>query len=263
VRRIRAFTLIELLVVVGIIALLIGILVPVLSKARRQAAQVACLSNLRQLGVALLSYANANKGAFPAPALGGRFAGSMFDEDWVHWQAGRDPAEGSLVPYLGKDLNVLVCPLGRGEGGTSAEYPYSYSVNTYFTGIDGGTGGGGRPFNPLLTGRPCRLGKVVNHCHKVLAVEEDVTGINDGAWWPMGSDNASPTNRYSSISIRHDGSGPEHGGNPASSDDVFNFRRFHFRKGNAVFADGHGEMLERGKANDHAYVDPQSYDPPT
>jgi len=62
------FTIVELLVVIGIIALLVGILVPVVSRARASGHSVACLANLRQIGIAFHSYADANKGMLPDPA---------------------------------------------------------------------------------------------------------------------------------------------------------------------------------------------------
>jgi prepilin-type N-terminal cleavage/methylation domain-containing protein len=71
-RRCRcAFTLVELLVVIGIIAILIGILIPTLSRARESANKTACLSNLRELGNAFRLYAAGNKDAIPVGAVGG------------------------------------------------------------------------------------------------------------------------------------------------------------------------------------------------
>jgi prepilin-type N-terminal cleavage/methylation domain-containing protein len=66
--RRAAFTLIELLVVIGLIALLIGILLPTLAAIRRSGDNLRCLSNLRQIGASFHQYAAENRGVLPDPA---------------------------------------------------------------------------------------------------------------------------------------------------------------------------------------------------
>ncbi len=74
----RAFTLVELLVVIGIIAVLISILLPSLSKAREAAKRVACASNLRSIGQAIAIYATENKSQIPLGTNSDGYQASYF-----------------------------------------------------------------------------------------------------------------------------------------------------------------------------------------
>jgi prepilin-type N-terminal cleavage/methylation domain-containing protein/prepilin-type processing-associated H-X9-DG protein len=96
--RRAGFTLVELLVVIGIIALLISILMPALSKARKQALNANCMSNLRSIGQALQIYAAENKGKMPAHKGGG----------WWLWDVTVDTRDVMLKS--GFNRKILYCP---------------------------------------------------------------------------------------------------------------------------------------------------------
>lgn len=108
--RSRAFTLIEVLVVVGIIALLIGILLPSLSLAREQARTVVCRSNMRQIMLANGYYTENYEGVYCPGASG-------FLANLHRWHGERDQptqpfdsTRGPLVPYLGPEGEIRQCP---------------------------------------------------------------------------------------------------------------------------------------------------------
>lgn len=113
-RHKQAFTLIELLVVISIIALLIGLLLPVLGSARETARSAVCLSNVRQIGLATYTYANDFDEHLPPHSWQGTAPGSI-NRNWCRAEiVGADVdevfAQSMLGPYLGGAEQIGGCP---------------------------------------------------------------------------------------------------------------------------------------------------------
>jgi prepilin-type N-terminal cleavage/methylation domain-containing protein/prepilin-type processing-associated H-X9-DG protein len=154
----RGFTLIELLTVIAIIAILTGILIPVFAKAREKGRQTYCLSNLKQIGMAMMLYTEDHDGFYP-PAVGriGRRPVG-FDASWMSF----------ILPYL-KSPSVFIdlssghptdplrnygyAPLARAQG-----YPAIFlTVDPWGTALWDGLGGYyGQPIGWYVEQAPSR-----------------------------------------------------------------------------------------------------------
>ncbi|MFI5379820.1 MAG: prepilin-type N-terminal cleavage/methylation domain-containing protein [Tepidisphaerales bacterium] len=131
----KAFSLVELLVVIGIIALLIAILLPVLHRAKETAARTVCASNMHQMGIVFLQYHADANGFLPCAGHDPACGGIGNNRAWVAWYS-PDAFDGSLLQkYLSKGTTykLLQCPSDdlkqRGRRTFDIDYPYSYTVN--------------------------------------------------------------------------------------------------------------------------------------
>jgi prepilin-type N-terminal cleavage/methylation domain-containing protein/prepilin-type processing-associated H-X9-DG protein len=114
----RAFTLIELLVVIAILAILAALLLPALTAAKARGTRAACLSNLRQIGIAIITYAQDNDGRIPygpkAPPFtspANFYPSTGAPTSLLSLQGGAPVGLGLLLPaHLSAQRKVLFCP---------------------------------------------------------------------------------------------------------------------------------------------------------
>jgi prepilin-type N-terminal cleavage/methylation domain-containing protein/prepilin-type processing-associated H-X9-DG protein len=254
-RRSRGFTLVELLVVIGIIVLLVGILLPVLGRARERARAIQCASNISQIYKACLMYANENRGVLPIPAgsLDREMTPSQLEHcgirveelGWLNYR------EGALWPYVSASVEarqeLFLCP-SDAEPRFARQYifpkanpdrPRNFSYN-----FSGFMHNGYMSPNGPRTG--LQLSRIRRPAHKIVVMEQDMPGMPNGF----------PFTGYTA-------SNP---GDPPGPPIIVFLTCRHMGKANEGFADGHVELIDpnvfNGTSPDmlqvegwHVYVD--------
>ncbi|GAB4195037.1 MAG: hypothetical protein Kow00105_09300 [Phycisphaeraceae bacterium] len=120
------FTLIELLVVISIIALLVGILLPALGAARRTAQNVKCASNMRQLGLGLISYATDNDDKYPANQ-----PGVANNHTWWYQTEVIGPYLPGEITTTSGSIGGLVLPCPSDIDNAARSYTMNYWASSY------------------------------------------------------------------------------------------------------------------------------------
>jgi prepilin-type N-terminal cleavage/methylation domain-containing protein/prepilin-type processing-associated H-X9-DG protein len=293
--RKSGFTLVELLVVIGIIAVLISLLLPTLSRAREEARRAQCLSNIRQISQAFFMYTNENKGWFPAPGVFGGGLGSQNqskmslntpstwygrDEDWIAWRLKQpdDPLEGAIVPYMNNpNPSVMRCPSDEGNrtqiDAFGGPYVYSYDMNSY---LSWGTIYHPQAAGVLATpaeetpdqgwnnirqvnrwGVAWKIQQVKNSADKIIVYEMDERFLKDG----RGQMQSPPVgmaavNYIGMVAIRHDSKRTEPD-DPVIGPNTIDTNPNADRRGNCGFVDGHAEFMSRREAHSDAHYIPK------
>jgi prepilin-type N-terminal cleavage/methylation domain-containing protein/prepilin-type processing-associated H-X9-DG protein len=156
----RGFTLIELLVVIAVIAILTALLFPVLAQAREKARQTACLSNMKQMGLATTLYAQ-DWDEVPPPGIAvERFADPGTPANWL----------GAIVPYA-RSRAIFVCPDSRKPPSDPGARPCT------------ALGCGSYAANAVVAGRPL---SVVPDPAQIVYLQEDLWRESTSWLFPLG-----------------------------------------------------------------------------
>ena len=258
----QAFTLIELLVVIAIIAILAAMLLPALAKAKAKAQQAYCISNTKQLGLAMILYVGDNNDVYPGAASANTYGPHL--EDWIYWRAGGNMAtingvqmilnKSTLVTQLGTggSSNMFRCPMDTDDKdrityAQSGDGPYLFSYEMVSFNLANGLGSGvttiidltGKAyyFKSTQVRRPSQKLMAVEPVARLIPTDEPPIEKALGSTWvvqcgrfePFGSDKVTLNNF---LSMRHN------------------------KRSNSTFADGHAEAVGQNYATNIVYLDP-------
>ena len=247
-QRVNAFTLIELLVVIAIIAILAAILFPVFARARENARRASCQSNLKQIGLGVMQYAQDFDETVPM----GFYSDPTKGTPAVSWVR-------ALDPYI-KEYNVFRCPANTKDPFEAWSNPsYAFFANQQYLPSYGWN------FNYLFpsayngsscaTARPVKLAEIAKVSETVMTADTKNLGPDDaplisyalespaiqtapdvcnwfrGAGWGTGSSADNPTAQ----------------GQPSGSGATGHFSPRHLEGGNVAFMDGHVKWMTPGR----------------